>query len=107
MPARISASAMANPPSSMAVKPPSAPDSFPMGVRAPATMTASAMTTTSESAPAKLPAGNFHSTAQVSSGHMSDILSAVLAGAPAEELATLPLPATYRAAVVRRADVEM
>ena len=38
---------------------------------------------------------------------MSDILSAVLAGAPAEELAALPLPATYRAAVVRRADIEM
>ena len=35
---------------------------------------------------------------------MSDILSAVLAGAPAEELAGLPLPATYRAALVRRAD---
>ena len=52
------ASAMANPPSSMAVKPPSAPDSLPMGVRAPATMTASAMTTTSESLPAKLPVGN-------------------------------------------------
>jgi crotonyl-CoA reductase len=38
---------------------------------------------------------------------MSDILSAVLAGAPAEELAALPLPATYRAAVVRRAETEM
>jgi crotonyl-CoA reductase len=38
---------------------------------------------------------------------MSDILSAVLAGAPAEELAALPLPATYRGAVVRRADIEM
>ena len=37
---------------------------------------------------------------------MSDILSAVLAGAPAEELAALPLPDTYRAAVVRRAETE-
>ena len=48
-----------------------------------------------------------HPTGEVTSGHMSDILSAVLAGAPAEELAALPLPATYRAAVVRRADVDM
>jgi hypothetical protein len=38
-PARRSASAMAKPPSCIAVKPDSAPDSFPMGVRAPATMT--------------------------------------------------------------------
>jgi crotonyl-CoA reductase len=38
---------------------------------------------------------------------MSDILNAVLAGAPAEELAGLPLPATYRAALVRRADTGM
>ena len=38
---------------------------------------------------------------------MSDILSAVLAGAPAEELAAMSLPATYRAAVVRRADTTM
>src|ERR1700691_2512611 len=42
-PAGESASAMANPPGSMGVKPPNAPESFPMGVRAPATMTASAM----------------------------------------------------------------
>jgi crotonyl-CoA reductase len=38
---------------------------------------------------------------------MSDILSAVLEGAPAEELAALPLPDTYRAAVVRRDEVGM
>ena len=38
-PARSSAAAMANPPSCIAVNPPSAPDSLPMGVRAPATMT--------------------------------------------------------------------
>jgi crotonyl-CoA reductase len=38
---------------------------------------------------------------------MSDILSAALAGAPPEELAALPLPGTYRAAVVRRSETEM
>ena len=38
---------------------------------------------------------------------MSDILSAALAGAPGEELAALPLPDTYRAAVVRRSETEM
>ena len=38
---------------------------------------------------------------------MSDILSAALAGAPADELAGLPLPNSYRAAVVRREDVAM
>ena len=38
-PARSSAAAMANPPSCIAVKPASAPESLPMGVRAPATMT--------------------------------------------------------------------
>jgi crotonyl-CoA reductase len=38
---------------------------------------------------------------------MSDILSAVLAGAPSQELAALPLPESYRGAVVRRADMGM
>ena len=38
---------------------------------------------------------------------MSDILSAALAGAPADELAGLPLPDTYRAAVVRRSETDM
>src|SRR5579864_9663438 len=38
-PARSSAALMAKPPNSMAVNPLSAPDSFPIGVRAPATMT--------------------------------------------------------------------
>ena len=38
---------------------------------------------------------------------MSDILSAVLAGATADELAALPLPEVYRAAVVRRDEVAM
>jgi crotonyl-CoA reductase len=38
---------------------------------------------------------------------MSDLLSAVLAGAPAEELAGLPLPEAYRAALVRRSETEM
>src|SRR6202041_2357795 len=51
--------------------------------------------------------GNHHSTGQLSSGHMSDLLSAVLAGAPAEELAQLPLPESYRAAVVLRSETEM
>ena len=39
MPARSSAALMANPPRSMAVKPASAPDIFPIGVRAAETMT--------------------------------------------------------------------
>jgi crotonyl-CoA reductase len=38
---------------------------------------------------------------------MSDLLGAVLAGAPAEELAQLPLPESYRAAVVLRSETEM
>jgi crotonyl-CoA reductase len=38
---------------------------------------------------------------------MIDLLSAVLAGAPAEELAQLPLPETYRAAVVLRSETEI
>ena len=38
---------------------------------------------------------------------MSDILSAVVAGASADELAELTMPETYRAAVVRRSDVDM
>jgi crotonyl-CoA reductase len=38
---------------------------------------------------------------------MSEILRAVMAGAPAEELAGLPLPDTYRAALVRRAEEDM
>src|SRR3954451_4188803 len=39
MPARSSAALMAKPPKSIAVKLLKAPDSFPIGVRAPATMT--------------------------------------------------------------------
>ncbi len=38
---------------------------------------------------------------------MSDILQAVVDGAPGEELAGLPLPETYRAAFVQRSDVYM
>jgi crotonyl-CoA reductase len=38
---------------------------------------------------------------------MEEILEAVLAGAPGDELADLPLPETYRAAYVRREDVSM
>ena len=38
---------------------------------------------------------------------MSEILRAVLAGAPPDELAGLPLPATYRAALVRRSEEDM
>src|SRR5579863_1596899 len=39
---------MANPPSSMALKPASAPESLPMGVRAPAMMTEPGMDVTSD-----------------------------------------------------------
>ncbi|HEV3369113.1 MAG TPA: alcohol dehydrogenase catalytic domain-containing protein, partial [Acidimicrobiales bacterium] len=38
---------------------------------------------------------------------MSDILSAALAGAPADELAGLEMPGFYRAAVVRRSETAM
>ena len=38
---------------------------------------------------------------------MSDILSAVLAGAPADELAALPMPEPYRAALVKRSETTM
>src|ERR1700729_280147 len=97
---------MANPPRSMAVKPATAPETFPRGVRPPATMTASAI-------PAPpVPAGLVtsrkpHLIGPLSSGHMSDILTAVLAGAPGDELAALPMPDSYRAAVVRRSETGM
>ncbi len=38
---------------------------------------------------------------------MSDLFNAVMAGAGPDELAGLPLPETYRAAVVRRDEVDM
>src|ERR1700722_11271600 len=97
---------MANPPRSMAVKPANAPESFPMGVRAPATMTASAI-------PAPpVPAGLVtsrkpHHIGPLSSGHMSEILQAALDGASPDELATLPLPDTYRAAIVKGSECDM
>ncbi len=43
----------------------------------------------------------------LSSGPMQDFLSAIESDAPGEEIASLPLPGTYRAAFVRRADVAM
>src|SRR3984885_14974438 len=97
---------MANPPRSMAVKPANAPESFPMGVRAPATMTASAI-------PAPpVPAGLVtsrkpHHIGPLSSGHMSDILTAALAGAPGDELAALPMPDLYRGALAKRSATGM
>src|ERR1700729_3964881 len=97
---------MANPPRSMAVKPATAPETFPRGVRPPATMTASAI-------PAPpVPAGLVtsrkpHLIGPLSSGHMSDILTAVLAGAPGDELAALPMPDFYRGALVKRSETGM
>src|SRR6202034_1703964 len=38
---------------------------------------------------------------------MSEILDAVVAGAPAEELARLEMPHQYRAALVKRSEVDM
>ena len=38
---------------------------------------------------------------------MSEILSAVLAGASADELAGLPMPDSYRAALVKRSETAM
>src|SRR5208283_825198 len=48
-----------------------------------------------------------HLTGQLSSGHMSDILSAALAGATPDELAGLPIPDSYRGALVKRSEVDM
>ena len=88
------------------VNPANAPDSFPMGVRAPATMTASAIP--SPPVHAGLVTGRKpHRTGQLSSGHMSDILSAVWPAPPADELAGLPMPDSYRAAVVKRSEIDM
>jgi crotonyl-CoA reductase len=38
---------------------------------------------------------------------MSDILRAALDGASPDELASLPLPDSYRAAIVKRSEVDM
>ncbi len=38
---------------------------------------------------------------------MSEILEAVVAGAPADELAKLEMPDHYRAALVKRSEVDM
>ena len=38
---------------------------------------------------------------------MSEILTAALAGAPGDELAGLPMPDTYRAALVKRSETGM
>src|SRR5215469_96689 len=98
---------MANPPRSMAVTPANAPDSFPIGVRAPATMTASAIPCTSELPRGLVTERKLHTTGPVSSGHMSEILEAVVNGAPADELAGLEMPDSYRAALVKRSEAEM
>src|SRR5271167_601716 len=97
---------MAKPPRSMALKLPNAPESFPMGVRAPATMTASAIPTPPVHA-GLVTRRKPHCTGQLSSGHMSDILRAALSGATPDELAGLPMPDSYRAAVVKRDEVDM
>jgi crotonyl-CoA reductase len=57
--------------------------------------------------PAKVTGRKPHCMSQVSSLAMSDLLNAVIAGAGPDELAGLPLPETYRAAVVRRDEVDM
>ena len=134
-PARSRAAAMAKPPSSVAAKPPRAPESLPIGVRAPATMTDPDMATSAAWWPvqAASPHGpatttGRHDTASagvvppgtgptgpgsdppsggLSSSPMQEILSAILAGAPGDELAALPLPESYRAAFVRRDEVDM
>src|ERR1700735_5168993 len=97
---------MAKPPSSIAEKPASAPESFPIGVRAPATMTASAMTNL-RVCTGQVTGRKQHPMGQLSSGAMSDILHAVLAGATPDELAALPMPESFRGAVVRRDEVSM
>ncbi len=80
-----------------------APDSFPIGVRAPATINEPGMGAGYLPGPAAcLPAGSF-----VPMDGMDRIRAAIESGASGDELAALPIPDHYRAAYVRREDVDM
>src|SRR5437868_4727748 len=104
MPARASAAAMARPPRSVASNDANAPESLPMGVRAEETITEPGMGT-----PERV--GEF--SWMVPSPRMSDaaeisaIRGAIVGGASADELGALPLPASYRGAVVRADEQDM
>src|SRR5215472_16725727 len=119
---------MAKPPRSMALKPASAPESLPIGVRAPATMTEPGMENLRNGlGSSRRSAGPGHSTGvprglaraggtpragaaaqggksarRVGCATMHAFRDAILAGASGEELAALALPDSYRAAFVRR-----
>src|SRR3954464_9270745 len=99
---------MATPPSWTAEKPDSAPDIFPIGVRAPATRYEPGMSAPPARVTLKvyatpgqrhLPTGSLRP--------MEAILEAIDQGASGEEIAALPIPDHYRAAYVRRDETAM
>src|SRR3954464_7017017 len=99
---------MATPPSWTAEKPDSAPDIFPIGVRAPATRYEPGMSAPPARVTLKvyatpgqphLPTGSLRA--------MEAILEAIDQGAGGEEIAALPIPDHYRAAYVRRDETAM
>ena len=98
---------MANPPRSMAVKPANAPESFPMGVRAPATMTASAIACTSGSRRSGYQSETTSYWATIVGSHERHPAVLSWPAPAADELAALPLPDSYRAAIVKRSEVDM
>ncbi len=122
---------MAKPPRSMALNPASAPESLPMGVRAPARMTEPGMDITSDGPcqpdgagwwaepilrddpglpPRRTGSGaawEAAGTGRVGCVPMQAIREAILAGATGDELGAMALPESYRAAHVRRDEVDM
>src|SRR3954453_8776678 len=100
---------MACPPRSAAVSAENAPERRPMGVRADETMTEPGMAnppredrqrrTTSYRMVASRPVGD--SAVGGPGEELRSIRDAIIAGVPADDLAALPLPGTYRGAVVR------
>src|ERR1700691_1173597 len=122
---------MAKPPRSMALNPARAPDSLPMGVRAPARMTEPDMDVTSDRIVRTEELGDGRSSIlreepprppgpvarrrglgsgpgrQVGCLPMQAFREAIVAGATGEEIAAIALPEAYRAAYVRRDEVDM
>src|SRR5262245_37436118 len=122
---------MATPPRSMAEKPASAPDSLPMGVRADETMTDPGIGPPPRLPPRRVRAAHASERwypslrvlvpswltgetdpgpgyfAGMSADQVAAIRDAIVEGADAETIAGLPLPAVYRAAVVRASEQEM
>src|SRR5579871_4647885 len=109
---------MAKPPRSMAVKPLSAPANFPIGVRAPATMTDPGMNgdlldNTASTWTVERSSLRRGGTSELLAGsvtgvtEMTPFLEAIQSGATGEELAALPLPGSYRGALVRKDEAGM